>query len=117
MANDLFELEENYKKRRDIFPDKKTKKDRFRNILYRRVPILEWFPRYNKVTAVADLIAGVSLGLTLIPQSIAYASLANLTAQYGLYSSFMGKLCKYEYHVVVCTFCSVIGIIRGDLEP
>jgi sodium-independent sulfate anion transporter 11 len=36
------------------------------------------------------LIAGLTVGLTVIPQGLAYANLANLPAQYGLYSSFMG---------------------------
>ncbi|XP_077293769.1 sodium-independent sulfate anion transporter-like [Arctopsyche grandis] len=92
MSGDIFELEENHRKEKYIFPEKNSMKLRIRNILYRRLPILEWLPKYTKATASADLIAGISLGLTLIPQSIAYASLANLTAQYGLYSSFMGTM-------------------------
>lgn len=57
----------------------------------RRLPILQWAPRYDRLTATADLVAGVTLGLTLVPQSIAYAALANLPVQYGLYSSFVGE--------------------------
>lgn len=37
-----------------------------------------------------DIVAGLSVGLTVIPQGIAYAVVANLPPQYGLYSSFMG---------------------------
>lgn len=62
----------------------------WRRVLRRRVPILRWLPRYDRVSALADLVAGITLGLTLVPQSIAYASLANLPVQYGLYSSFVG---------------------------
>lgn len=91
---DIFEMEDTHKKEKYVFPEKKTLKLKIRKMLYRRLPIVEWLPKYNKITAASDLIAGVTLGLTLIPQSIAYASLANLTAQYGLYSSFMGK-----YHI------------------
>ncbi|XP_035432984.2 sodium-independent sulfate anion transporter [Spodoptera frugiperda] len=58
----------------------------------RRVPLLRWLPAYDRVSALADLVAGVTLGLTLVPQSIAYASLANLPVQYGLYSSFVGTM-------------------------
>ncbi|XP_023245583.1 sodium-independent sulfate anion transporter-like isoform X2 [Copidosoma floridanum] len=53
-------------------------------------PIFKWLPKYNKYKAVSDVIAGVTIGLTMIPQSIAYATLAGLSAQYGLYSSFLG---------------------------
>nr|XP_033327467.1 sodium-independent sulfate anion transporter-like [Megalopta genalis] len=55
------------------------------------VPVLSWLPKYSQFDAVSDLVAGFSLGLTLIPQSIAYAALAGLTAQYGLYSCFTGS--------------------------
>ncbi|XP_017755079.1 PREDICTED: sodium-independent sulfate anion transporter-like [Eufriesea mexicana] len=55
------------------------------------VTILNWLPRYSRLDAISDLVAGFSLGLTLIPQSIAYAALAGLTAQYGLYSCLMGN--------------------------
>ncbi|KAJ8729793.1 hypothetical protein PYW07_016831 [Mythimna separata] len=64
----------------------------WRRLLRRRVPLLRWLPRYDRVSALADLVAGITLGLTLVPQSIAYASLANLPVQYGLYSSFVGTM-------------------------
>ncbi|XP_034242350.1 sodium-independent sulfate anion transporter-like isoform X2 [Thrips palmi] len=61
-------------------------------LLRRRLPISKWLPTYGREDAVADLVAGFTLGLTLIPQSIAYALLAGLSPQYGLYSSFLGSL-------------------------
>ncbi|KAH9637037.1 hypothetical protein HF086_009815 [Spodoptera exigua] len=64
----------------------------WRRLARRRVPLLRWLPSYDRVSALADLVAGITLGLTLVPQSIAYASLANLPVQYGLYSSFVGTL-------------------------
>nr|XP_012233809.1 PREDICTED: sodium-independent sulfate anion transporter-like [Linepithema humile] len=69
-------------------PPISARKSRFTVAKY--VPVLEWLPRYTRLEAVSDLIAGITLGLTMIPQSIAYAALAGLTAQYGLYSCFMG---------------------------
>lgn len=59
--------------------------------LLRRIFILTWIRDYDRQKAVADLIAGITLGLTIIPQSIAYASLAGLSSEYGLYSAFMGS--------------------------
>ncbi|XP_014476136.1 PREDICTED: sodium-independent sulfate anion transporter-like isoform X2 [Dinoponera quadriceps] len=56
----------------------------------KHMPILGWLPQYSRMKAMSDLIAGITLGLTMIPQSIAYAALAGLTAQYGLYSCFVG---------------------------
>ncbi|XP_052750495.1 sodium-independent sulfate anion transporter-like [Galleria mellonella] len=57
--------------------------------LLRRVPILSWLPKYSLRNGLADIIAGITVGLTVIPQAIAYAGVAGLPPQYGLYSSFM----------------------------
>lgn len=50
-----------------------------------------WGPQYNLKKFLSDAIAGITVGLTSIPQSIAYAVVANLEPQYGLYSNFMGS--------------------------
>lgn len=64
--------------------------DRIKGLPKRVLPIITWLPKYNVQFAIRDLIAGLTVGLTVIPQGLAYANLANLPAQYGLYSSFMG---------------------------
>ncbi|XP_073945676.1 sodium-independent sulfate anion transporter-like isoform X2 [Choristoneura fumiferana] len=53
----------------------------------RRVPITIWLPTYKLEYVFRDLIAGVTVGLTSIPQGIAYAIIAGLPPQVGLYSS------------------------------
>lgn len=58
----------------------------------KRIFILSWIQNYNRDDAIGDAIAGITMGLTIIPQAIAYAALANLPSQYGLYSAFMGML-------------------------
>jgi hypothetical protein len=50
----------------------------------KRVPISQWLPKYERQDIVPDLIAGITVGLTLIPQSIAYAGLAGLDPQVRL---------------------------------
>ncbi|KAK7870326.1 hypothetical protein R5R35_003714 [Gryllus longicercus] len=60
-----------------------------RKLLFKRVPILTWAPLYRPGAAVSDLVAGFTVGLTVIPQAIAYANVAGLPPEYGLYSSFM----------------------------
>lgn len=64
----------------------------WKETVYRRIYILTWIRCYDQSTAVADVIAGITLGLTMIPQAIAYAALAQLPSQYGLYAAFMGQL-------------------------
>ncbi|XP_061866850.1 sodium-independent sulfate anion transporter isoform X2 [Colius striatus] len=56
----------------------------------RLLPVLRWLPRYSLRCLRLDLLAGLSVGLTVVPQALAYAELAGLPLQYGLYSSFMG---------------------------
>ena len=54
------------------------------------LPITKWIGTYNKDKFIGDFTAGLTVALTVIPQSLAYANLAGLPVQYGLYSSFMG---------------------------
>ncbi|CAH0564734.1 unnamed protein product [Brassicogethes aeneus] len=61
-----------------------------KKMLNRRFPICSWLPKYNRDDAIGDLVAGVTVGLTVIPQALAYSNIAGLPAQYGLYSSFLG---------------------------
>ncbi|XP_033334588.2 epidermal stripes and patches isoform X1 [Megalopta genalis] len=58
--------------------------------IYKRLPILNWLPRYSSQDFVGDLVAGITVGLTVIPQSLAYANVANVPPQHGLYGSFLG---------------------------
>ncbi|XP_059146460.1 sodium-independent sulfate anion transporter-like [Physella acuta] len=55
-----------------------------------KFPIVKWLPKYRCNTFQCDLIAGLTVGLTVIPQGLAYAQVANLPPQYGLYSAFVG---------------------------
>uniref|UniRef100_A0A336KGN5 CSON009900 protein n=1 Tax=Culicoides sonorensis TaxID=179676 RepID=A0A336KGN5_CULSO len=59
-------------------------------LLKRRIPILNWAPKYQPKFLLEDCVAGITVGLTAIPQGIAYAVVAGLEPQYGLYSGFMG---------------------------
>jgi SulP family sulfate permease len=43
----------------------------------------------SRATVRADLVAGLSVGLVLVPQSMAYAQLAGLPAYFGLYAAFL----------------------------
>lgn len=56
--------------------------------LKRIFPFLRWFPLNGEVFR-ADLMAGITVALVLIPQSMAYAQLAGLPAYYGLYAAFL----------------------------
>jgi MFS superfamily sulfate permease-like transporter len=51
-------------------------------------PFLGWFPM-SRDQLRDDLVAGVTVALVLVPQSMAYAQLAGLPVVYGLYASFV----------------------------
>ncbi len=53
------------------------------------LPFLGWLPAYRREHAVSDLVAAVIVTVMLIPQSLAYALLAGLPAQVGLYASIL----------------------------
>ncbi|TLD39523.1 sulfate permease-like protein [Venturia nashicola] len=55
-------------------------------------PFSRWIFSYNLRWLLGDLIAGITVGLVVIPQGMAYAKLAGLPVQFGLYTSFMGAL-------------------------
>lgn len=55
--------------------------------LSRYFPILEWGRSYGRTTLASDLVAALIVTIMLIPQSLAYALLAGLPAQVGLYAS------------------------------
>ena len=56
------------------------------------VPFLGWFKNYSAEALKFDFMAGLTVALVLIPQSMAYAQLAGLPPHYGLYASFLPPL-------------------------
>jgi SulP family sulfate permease len=56
------------------------------------IPILEWLPNYNKSLFKGDLMAGITVGIILIPQGIAYALIAGLPPIYGLYCALVPQV-------------------------
>ncbi len=60
-----------------------------KSLLYRYIPITDWLRDYNSSHFKKDLRAGLTVGILLIPQSMAYAMLAGLPPVYGLYASII----------------------------
>lgn len=96
--------------------------------LMMKVPILHWLPRYTVQDFVADLVAGITVGVTVIPQGLAYSTVAGLPPQvnkrnqmflyyepiilfvlfikYGLYAAYVGC---FVYAVFGSTHAVTIG--------
>ncbi|CAD0106770.1 unnamed protein product, partial [Aureobasidium uvarum] len=73
---------------RDVTPSGSTMLNYGRNLF----PFTRWIGRYNLQWLSGDLVAGITIGAVVVPQGMAYAKLAELPVEYGLYSSFMGVL-------------------------
>ncbi len=58
-------------------------------MIFKIFPFLEWFKGYGVGKFKVDFLAGLTVALVLIPQSMAYAQLAGLPAYYGLYAAFL----------------------------
>ncbi|WP_090224469.1 SulP family inorganic anion transporter [Lutibacter maritimus] len=56
------------------------------------IPILEWLPNYQKSWFKDDFGAGLTVGIMLIPQGIAYAMIAGLPPIYGLYTAMIPQI-------------------------
>jgi sulfate permease, SulP family len=61
-------------------------------VLRRYVPILAWLPAYDRKWLAADAVAGLSVWALLVPQCLAYATIAGVPVQYGLYTAFAALL-------------------------
>ncbi len=60
--------------------------------LRKYLPFLNWMFRYRREQLSGDVVAGVIVAVMLVPQSMAYASLAGLPPQAGLYASIFPLL-------------------------
>lgn len=56
------------------------------------IPIVGWLPNYKKKWLKGDAVAGITVGVVLIPQGLAYAMIAGLPPIYGLYAALVPPL-------------------------
>ena len=61
-------------------------------ILKNFIPILKWLPKYKKKNFYFDFLAGINVGILLIPQGMAYALIAGLPPIYGLYAALTPQI-------------------------
>ncbi len=53
------------------------------------LPFLIWLPKVGRATLPADLLAGLTGAIVVLPQGVAFAAIAGLPLQYGLYASIV----------------------------
>ncbi|MEX0821441.1 MAG: solute carrier family 26 protein [Rhodothermales bacterium] len=79
-----------------------------RNVL----PITDWLPSYSKADARSDLRAGLTVGVMIIPQSMAYAVLLGVPPIYGLYASLVPL---FIYPLFGTSRQLAVGVIAIDM--
>ena len=57
--------------------------------LLRLFPVLTWKDRVNSRTLRADILSGITVAIVVIPQAVAFASIAGMPPQYGLYAGMI----------------------------
>src|SRR5690348_17119466 len=95
--------------------------------LYRRVPAFESLKTYDAATARADLVAGLSVAAVAVPQAMAYAMIAGLPAEYGLYTAVVmtaigalfdssRQLINGPTNAISIALLSAVGMFEGKDE-
>ncbi|TQS34829.1 hypothetical protein Golomagni_04774 [Golovinomyces magnicellulatus] len=83
-----------------------------------KFPIFRWIPKYSAKWLVSDIVAGTTIGLLLIPQSLAYAKIADIPEEYGLMSSWIPPL-VYALMGTSKDLCpgptSIIGVLVAEV--
>jgi len=88
-------------------------------------PIIQWLPTYDKRNLRNDLIAGLTVGAVTVPESMAYADLAGLPVEIGLYAALVAPLlyvlfatCRQMYVGPASTLSAMmaapIAILAGE---
>ncbi|CBX94134.1 hypothetical protein IAQ61_004005 [Plenodomus lingam] len=57
--------------------------------LMEKAPVIQWLPSYKPRWILNDALAGITVGVLLIPQSLAYAKIATIPGEFGLMSSWL----------------------------
>ena len=76
----------------------------------RLFPLLRWWPRVDRSTLKADALAGLIGAIVVLPQGVAFATLAGLPPEYGLY-------CAMVPTVVAALFGSSLHTVAGPTNP
>ena len=79
--------------------------------MQRIFPFLHWLPHYNKRWVAKDIVAGLTVGILLIPQGMAYAMIAGMPPVYGLYAALVPIL---VYAVLGTSMQLAVGPVAMD---
>ena len=90
-------------------------------LLRRYVPIAGWLPSYRRALLRGDAIAALSVWALLIPQALAYTSIAGVPVEYGLYTAFVALIAYAIFgtsrHLVQGPSAAVCAVSAAAITP
>lgn len=89
--------------------------------LYKVLPFLRWWPMVDKAATKADLIAGLTGAMIVLPQGVAFATIAGLPPEYGLYAAMvpaiMGAMFGSSWHLVSGPTTAISIAVFASVSP
>jgi SulP family sulfate permease len=89
--------------------------------LYRLLPFLRWWPDVTTQTLRADAIAALTGALIVLPQAVAFATIAGLPPEYGLYAAMVpavvAALWGSSWHLVSGPTTAISIVVFASISP
>ena len=90
-------------------------------LVLRLLPFLRWWPRVNRGSLRADALAGLTGGLILVPQGVAFATIAGMPPEYGLYAAMLpavvAALWGSSWHLVSGPTTAISIVVFATMSP
>ncbi len=89
--------------------------------LYKLLPFLRWWPLVDKTSLKADGVAGLTGAIIVLPQAVAFATIAGLPPQYGLYAAMVpaiiAALFGSSWHLVSGPTTAISIVVFAAASP
>ena len=89
--------------------------------LLRLFPFLRWWPIVTQQTFRADAMAGLTGALVLVPQGVAFATIAGMPPEYGLYAAMLpaivAALWGSSWHLVSGPTTAISVVVFATISP
>ncbi len=89
--------------------------------VYKLLPFLRWWPRVDRATSRADVIAGLTGAIIVLPQGVAFATIAGMPPEYGLYAAMIpaitAALFGSSWHLVSGPTTAISIVVFSALSP
>ncbi|MDG2076410.1 MAG: SulP family inorganic anion transporter [Arenicellales bacterium] len=90
-------------------------------LIRRYLPFLRWWPRVNRDSLRHDLLAGLTGAIIVLPQGVAFATIAGMPPQYGLYAgmipAIVAALFGSSWHLVSGPTTAASVVLFSTLSP